>query len=56
LQSRMMTTFAELSDAAEIMGVLQTSSECIDFLPYLDTMDPDMIEVAALLTKKWARR
>lgn len=55
-QAQMLTTFFEKRGAGEIMSALRAASACHEFLPYLDTFDPAMVEVAALLTKKWARR
>lgn len=55
-QGRLLATLYEQSSAEEIMATLRRASDCQEFLPYLDTFDPAMVEVAALLTKKWARR
>ena len=55
-QAQMLTTLFDKVGADEIMSALRAADACREFLPYLDTFDPAMVEVAALLTKKWARR
>jgi hypothetical protein len=55
-QARLLTSFYASSASDEIMAALRGAPECQPFSSYLDTFDPDMVEVAALLTKKWARR
>ena len=55
-QTQLLTTLHEQIHADEIMSRLRGADACSAFLPYLDTFDPAMVEVAALLTKKWARR
>jgi hypothetical protein len=55
-QGRMLTTLYEQDKAIDIMSTLRAAPECREFLPYLDTFNPAMVEVAALLAKKWARR
>ena len=43
-------------DADSILAALRDSAATRPFAGYLDGFEPEMLELAALLVRKWARR
>ncbi len=54
-QLALLTLLHQESNLAEIMRRLKSDEAFAPFRSYIDTFDPRAIEIAAEITKKWAR-
>lgn len=55
-QACLLETLHQQTDAASILTALRNSEATQPFADYLDSFEPEMLELAALLVKKWGRK
>lgn len=53
-QTCMLNAMYDHDSASEIFAVLNSSDATLPFRDYISGFEPEMLEVAALLVKKWA--
>jgi hypothetical protein len=54
-QACLLETLHQQADAASILTALRNSEATQPFLDYINSFEPEMLELAALLVKKWGR-
>ncbi len=55
-QACLLETLHQHTDAASILTALRNSESTQPFVDYINSFEPEMLELAALLVKKWGRK
>ncbi len=55
-QAFLLETLHQQTDAASILTALRNSESTQPFVDYINSFEPEMLELAALLVKKWGRK
>lgn len=55
-QACLLETLHQQTDAASILTALRNSEATQPFADYLNSFEPEMLELAAILVKKWGRK
>ncbi len=55
-QACLLDALHEHVDAIDIIAHISANPACLPFKNYIDTFEAEMLEVAALLVKKWCVR
>ncbi len=55
-QACLLETLHRQTDAASILAALRASEATQPFTDYVNSFEPEMLELAAMLVKKWGRK
>lgn len=55
-QACLLETLHQQTDADSILTALRNSESTQPFADYINSFEPEMLELAALLVKKWGRK
>ena len=55
-QACLLETLHQQTEAASILALLRASEATLPYAEYISSFEPEMLELAAMLVKKWGRK